>query len=113
MSARALETINDREDDDRLAVPIIALVEAWDVARKRRRDYVPFDEVMRAVYALDVIVVPLTLPIVHRLVDEWNDYHDMIILATALDMKGRHGEVAIISSDRNMRFDQTLIPCIW
>ena len=83
------------------------------MARKRRRDYVPFDEVMRAVSDMNIEVIPLTLSTIRLLPDEWNDMHDMIILATALELQAQRGEVAIISSDRKMRFDQTLIPCIW
>ena len=113
MSRLARRAIDELGQGHRLAISTIALVEAWDVARKRRRDYVPFDEVLRAVYALDIMVVPFTLPIILLLPDEWTDYHDMIILVTALYIQEQHGDVTIISSDRNMRFNQDLVPCIW
>ena len=96
-----------------LAISTIALAELWDMARKQRRDYVPFDEVMQAIADMNIEVIPLTLSTIRLLPDEWTDMHDMIILATALELQARHGEVAIISSDRNMRFNQTVVPCIW
>ena len=110
LSERAVEAI---ETSESLAISIIALIEIWDVARKRRGDFIPFDEVMQALADMNIEVIPLTPSIIHLLPDEWNDMHDMIILATALDLQNRRGEVAIISSDRQMRFNQTLIPCVW
>ena len=113
MPTQVRETISPLREGDRLAISIIALIEIWDVARKRRGDFIPFDEVMQALADMNIEVIPLTPSIIHLLPDEWNDMHDMIILATALDLQARHGEVAIISSDRQMRFNQTLIPCVW
>ena len=113
MSQSTRDIIATLGNGDRLAISIIALVEAWDLSRKRRRDYVPFADVLQAVTSLNIMVVDLTMPIIHLLPDEWTDSHDMIILATALYLQERHGDVTIISSDRNMRYNQDLVPCIW
>ena len=61
----------------------------------------------------NMIVEDLTMAIVDRLPNEWGDSHDMIILATAFELQARYGEVSIVSSDRKMRFDQSLNPCPW
>ena len=113
MSQSTRDIIATLGNGDRLAISIIALVEAGDLSRKRRRDYVPFADVLQAVTSLNIMVVDLTMPIIHLLPDEWTDSHDMIILATALYLQERHGDVTIISSDRNMRYNQDLVPCIW
>ena len=40
LSPQAKDIIDDPGSGNQLAVPTIALVEAWDVARKQRRDFV-------------------------------------------------------------------------
>ena len=53
------------------------------------------------------------MAVVERLPDEWEDSRDTIMLATALELKAKYGEVTVVSSDRKMRFDQSLVPCLW
>ena len=113
LSLRAKDIIGRPGAGNQLAIPTIALVEAWDVDRKQRRDFVPFSLIRDSIQSRSMIVEDLTLAIVDRLPDEWEDSHDMIILATALELQARYGEVTIVSSDRKMRFDQTLVPCVW
>ena len=97
---------------NQLAVPTIALVEAWDVARQKRRDFVPLSAVVAMIKSKSVLVEDLTLAVVDKLPEAWNDSRDMIVLATALDSQGRAGPVTIVSSDENVR-SQTLAPCVW
>ena len=113
LSPWAKDIIDDPGAGNQLAIPTIALVEVWDVVRKQRRDFFPFSLVRDSIQSRDIIVEDLTLAIINRLPDEWGDSRDMIILATALELQARYGEVAIVSSDRKMRFDQSLVPCVW
>ena len=83
------------------------------MARKKRRDFVPFDAVTKAVRTRGMMVEDLTQAIVRQLPDKWEDTRDMIILATALDLQSRYGPVTIISSDRKLRSEQTLVSCVW
>ena len=112
LSSTAKRVIDHPGEGNRLAVPTIALVEAWDVARKKRGAFAPFREVIDTIISKEVLVEDLTLAVVHRLKEEWNDSRDMIILATALDLQTRYGDVAIISSDMEFR-RQGLVPCVW
>ena len=98
---------------NQLAVPTIVLVEAWDLARKRRREYVPLRQILRSIRSRTILLQGLTLSVVNLLPDLWQDSRDLIILATALDLKAQYGAVAIISRDRKFRFCQSLVPCIW
>ena len=113
LSAAAREIIDDPGDNNRLAVSTIAFVEAWERARKERRQFVPIQDVIRMVRTKDLLVADLTLTTVQLLPDLWEDSRDMIIIATALDLQARYGAATIVSSDRKMRSDQSLIPCIW
>ena len=113
MRQQVRDIINDPGQGNNLAVPTIVLVEMWDLARKNRRNPVDFSQVERVVRSRAVLIEDLTGQIVGLLPDLWADSRDMIILATALDLQARYGEAAIISSDRQMRFDQPLIRCIW
>ena len=113
LSPLAKDIIDAPGAGNQLAIPTIALVEAWDVARKQRRDFVPFSLIRDSIQSRNMIVEDLTLAIVDRLPNEWEDSHDMIILATALELQTRYGEITVISSDRKMRFDQSLVPCLW
>ena len=113
LSPQAKDIIDDPGSGNQLAVPTIALVEVWDVARKQRRDFLPFSFIRDHIQSRNIIVEDLTLAVVNRLPDEWEDSRDMIILATALELQTRYGEATIVSSDRKMRFDQTLVPCVW
>ena len=113
LSPQAKDIIDDPGPGNQLAVPAIALVEMWDLARKRRGDFLPLSLIMDSIQARNIVVEDLTLAIVNRLPDEWEDSRDMIIPATALELQARYGEVAIVSSDRKMRFDQSLVQCLW
>lgn len=112
LSQAAKQIMDSPGQGNRLAVPTIALVEVWDVARKNRRDFVPLHAVTAAIKTKDVLVEDLTLAIVNKLSDVWKDSRDMIILATALDLQSRYGSVTIVSSDEEFR-RQTLVPCVW
>ena len=98
---------------NQLAVPTIVLVEAWDLARKRRREYVPLSQILRAIRSRNVLLQELSVGIVKLLPDLWEDNRDLIVLATALDLQARYGAATIVSSDRKMRFNQSLVPCVW
>ena len=113
LSAEAKGIIDAPGAGNQLAIPTIALVEVWDVARKQRRDFFPFSHVRDLIQSRNIIVQDLTMAVVERLPDEWEDSRDMIMLATALELKAKYGEVTIVSSDRKMRFDQSLVPCLW
>ena len=112
------------ESDDRLVVPTIVLAEAWDMDRKRRGDFAPFDRVLQMVKDMDMSVIGFDMKLVESLRDPaleslksvyrlWSDIHDMIIMATALIARdGEVEEVSIISGDRQIR-SQGLVRCVW
>ena len=112
------------QSDDQLIVPTIVLAEAWDMDRKRRGDFAPFDRVLRMVQDMNMSVMSFDMELVQRLRDPaleslrsvyrlWSDIHDMIIMATAL-IAGDEAdeEVSIVSGDRQIRA-QSLIRCVW
>ncbi len=109
---------------DQLIVPTIVLAEAWDMDRKQRGDFAPFDRVLQVVRDTNMSVMSFDMELVQRLRDPtleslrsvyrlWSDIHDMIIMATAL-IAGDDAdeEVSIISGDRQIR-TQSLIRCVW
>lgn len=110
--------------NDRLIVPTIVLAEAWDMDRKQRGDFAPFDLILQIVREMNMSVMSFDMALVQRLRDPaleslrsvyrlWSDIHDMIIMATAL-IAGDDAdeEVSIISGDRQIR-TQSLICCVW
>ena len=128
-SSRLTRRANDAIDravmsDDRLVVPTIVLAEAWDMDRKQRGDFAPFDRVLQVVRDLNMSVMSFDMELVQRLRDPaleslrnvyrlWSDIHDMIIMATALIARdGVSEEVSIISGDRQIRA-QSLVRCVW
>ena len=113
LSQIAKSVLDSPGTGNQLAVPTIVLVEAWDLARKRRREYVPLRQILRLIRSRTILLQGLTLSVVNLLPDLWQDSRDLIILATALDLKAQYGAVAIISRDRKFRFCQSLVPCIW
>ena len=113
MSRGVRSIIDDPGRGNWLAIPTIVLVELWDLDRKNRRSPVSFPAVEREIRRRSIQVEDLTRKVIDQLPDLWEDSRDMIILATALDLQARYGEATIVSSDRNMRFHQTLVPCIW
>lgn len=115
LNAAIRAIISDPGPGNQLAIPTIALVEAWDLARKKRRGFDDFSLVARALRSRGILVQDLNLPVIRHLQDLWQDSRDMIILATALDLEARHGQgtVTLITKDRKLRNDQTLIPCLW
>ena len=125
LTRRAKDAIDRAvESDDRLIVPTIVLAEAWDMDRKRRGDFAPFDRVLQMVRDMDMSVMSFDIELVERLRDPaleslrsvyrlWSDIHDMIIMATALIARDdAEEEVSIISGDRQIR-SQSLIRCVW
>ena len=128
-SSRLTRRANDVIDravmsDDQLVVPTIVLAEAWDMDRKQRGDFAPFDRVLQVVRDMNMSVMGFDLALVQRLREPaleslrsvyrlWSDIHDMIIMATAL-IAGDDAdeEVSIISGDRQIRA-QSLIRCVW
>ena len=112
LSETAKTIMDNPGEGNSLAVPTIALVEMWDVARKKRREFIPLSAMATMIKDRGVLVEDLTLAIVDRLPDEWNDSRDMIILATALELQSRIGPVTIVSSDNEFR-RQALVPCAW
>ena len=113
LSATAIDVISDPGDANRLAISTICLVEAWDLDRKKRKGSVPWSRIRQELRAREVVIRDLDLSIVSQMPDLWTDAHDMIILATALDLHARYGTAIIVSSDCKLRFDQDLVPCIW
>ena len=125
LTQRAKDTIDKAiESDDRLVVPTIVLAEAWDMDRKQRGDFAPFDRVLQVVRDMSMSVMSFDMDLVQRLRDPAleslrstyqlrADIHDMIIMATAL-IAGDYAdeEVSIISGDRQIR-TQSLIRCVW
>ena len=109
---------------EQLIVPTIVLAEAWDMDRKRRGDFAPFDQILQVVRDLNMSVMSFDMALVQRLRDPaleslrsvyrlWSDIHDMIIMATALIARDdADEEVSIISGDRQIRA-QSLIRCVW
>ncbi len=125
LTRRAKDAIDRAvESDDRLIVPTIVLAEAWDMDRKRRGDFAPFDQVLRMVRDMNMLVMSFDMELVRRLRDPaleslrsvyrlWSDIHDMIIMATALIARDDADEdVSIISGDRQIRA-QSLVRCVW
>ncbi|MCY4654096.1 MAG: hypothetical protein OXC95_13145 [Dehalococcoidia bacterium] len=109
---------------DQLIVPTIVLAEAWDMDRKQRGDFAPFDRVLRIVQDMNMSVMSFDMELIQRLRDPtleslrsvyrlWSDIHDMIIMATALIARDdADDEVSIVSGDRQIR-SQSLIRCVW
>ncbi len=125
LTQRAKDTIDKAiESDDRLVVPTIVLAEAWDMDRKQRGDFAPFDRILQVVRDMRMSVMSFDMDLVQRLRDPaleplrsvyrlWSDIHDMIIMATALIARDdANEEVSIISGDRQIR-TQSLIRCVW
>lgn len=96
LTLRAKESIDKAAElDDQLIVPTIVLAEAWDMDRKRRGDFAPFDRVLQMVRDMNMSVISFDMELVQRLRDPaleslrsvyrlWSDIHDMIIMTTAL-----------------------------
>ena len=125
LTRRAKDAIDRAvESEDRLIVPTIVLAEAWDMDRKRRGDFAPFDQVLRMVRYMNMSVMNFDMELVRRLRDPaleslrsvyrlWSDIHDMIIMATALIARDdADEEVSIVSGDRQIRA-QSLVRCVW
>jgi PIN domain nuclease of toxin-antitoxin system len=125
LTQRAKDTIDKAiESDDQLVVPTIVLAEAWDMDRKQRGDFAPFDRVLQVVLEMNMSVMSFDMALIERLRDPaleslrsvyslWSDIHDMIIMATALIAgDNTDEEVSIISGDRQIRA-QSLIRCVW
>ena len=110
--------------NNQFIVPTIVLAEAWDMDRKQRGDFAPFDRVLQVVREMNMSVMSFDMELVQRLRDPaleslksvyrlWSDIHDMIIMATALIAgDDEDEEVSIISGDRQIR-TQSLIRCVW
>ena len=113
LSRTAIDVINNPGDDNQLAIPTICLVEAWDLDRKKRQGFAPWNQIRQGLRSRKVLIRDLDLNVINLMPCLWTDAHDMIVLATALDLEARYGEATIVSSDRKMRFCQSLIPCIW
>ena len=113
LSVDAKMVLDNPGAGNQLAVPTIVLVEAWDLARKQRREYVSLRQILRVIKSRNILLQELSLDVVNALPDLWDDSRDLIILATALDLQARYGAATIISSDRKIRSDQSLISCIW
>ena len=125
LSTRAWDIL-DRTlfSDDQFIVPTIVLAEAWDMDRKQRGDFAPFDRVLQVVRDMNMSVMSFDMELIERLRDPaleslrsvyrlWSDIHDMIIMATALIARDDADEdVSIISGDRQIR-SQSLIRCVW
>ena len=126
LSKRANDTIEEAAEisNDRLIVPTIVLAEAWDMDRKRRGDFAPFDRVLQVVRDMNMSVMSFDMELVERLRDPaleslrrvyrlWSDIHDMIIMATALIVRDEADEeVSIVSGDRQIRA-QRMVRCVW
>lgn len=125
LTLRAKESIDKAAElDDQLIVPTIVLAEAWDMDRKRRGDFAPFDRVLQVVRDLNMSVMSFDMALIQRLRDPaleslrsvyrlWSDIHDMIIMATALIARDdADEEVSIVSGDRQIRA-QSLVRCVW
>ena len=125
LSKRANDTIEEADiPNDQLIVPTIVLAEAWDMDRKRRGDFAPFDRVLQVVRDMNMSIMSFDMELVQRLRDPaleslrsvyrlWSDIHDMIIMATALVARDdAEEEVSIISGDRQIRL-QNLVRCVW
>lgn len=125
LSKRANDTIEEANiSNDQLIVPTIVLAEAWDMDRKRRGDFAPFDRVLRMVRDMNMAVMSFDIEVIRRLRDPaleslrsvyrlWSDIHDMIIMATALIVgDDADEEVSIVSGDRQIR-SQSLVRCVW
>ena len=69
--SRRAEDILDRSlfSNDQLVVPTIVLAEAWDMDRKRRGDFAPFDRVLRIVRDMNMSVMSFDMELVERLRD--------------------------------------------
>ena len=113
LSVDAWRVLNNPGDEDRLATSSICMLEAWDITRKNRRGFSDFGLVRQRVIDYGIEIRGLDMTIINLLPDLWEDSHDMVVLATALELEAQHGAAAVISSDENIRFRQHLIPCLW
>ncbi len=114
LSRRALSVISRPDLGDKLAIPSICLVEAWDVARKKRRQFTDYNQVNRLIRSRGILVETLTLTVVQKLPDLWEDSRDMVILATAMDLQERHGpgNVTIITTDSKFHSNPLALSCL-
>ena len=113
LSSTAIDIISDPGDGVRLAIPTICLIEAWDLDRKGRQGAAPWNHIRQELRVKDILIRDLDLNVISLMPNLWPDAHDMIIIATALDLQARYGATTIISKDREMRCNQALVPCIW
>ena len=123
LSQSAKKVLDNPGGGNRLAVPAIVLAEAWDLDRKGRRQPAPWSQIEAVLKARKVVVGEINISVIRQMrwADtrlqkhnyRWSDIHDLIILATALDLQGRYGSATIISSDQKLRLEQNFIPCVW
>ena len=125
LSTSAKQILDDPGHGNQLAVPVIALAEAWDLDRKNRRNPAPWLKIEAALRASNILIRSIDIAVIRRLQTlwakgdldtkayDWPDLHDLMILAIALDLRDRYGQASIVSSDRKLRNEQQLISCIW
>lgn len=97
--------------EERIVVPSICLAEA-SFLRERRRIQIDFEEIVSFLQTTpQVSVHPLDIPVAAHLPPQLN-IHDGIIVATALVLRERGEEVAVIT--RNGEITRSgLVPVIW
>ncbi len=113
LSSTALNIIRDPGDGNQLAIPTICLVEAWDLDRKGKQGAALWGHITQGLRVKKILIRDLDLSVINLMPNLWTDTHDMIVIATALDLQARYGAATIISKDCKMRCDQSLVPCIW
>ena len=125
LSHNAKRVLDNPGVGNRLAVPTIVLAEAWDLDRKGRRQPAPWPQIEAVIRASGIMVSDVDFTVIRTMQKlwsgsglnrnnyDWPDIHDLMILATAIDLEARYGQASIISKDRKLRNEQSLISCVW
>lgn len=111
LSSTARSILANPGEGNRLAVPTIVLAEAWDLSRKKRVA-VPYSQILRTVRASRSLIWPLEVTTINRFPAQMPDFHDEIIVATALELQVSYSPVSIITKDPRIRA-LGIVPCIW
>ena len=72
LSVDAKMVLDNPGAGNQLAVPTIVLVEAWDLARKQRREYVSLRQILRVIKSRNILLQELSLDVVNALPDLWD-----------------------------------------
>jgi PIN domain nuclease of toxin-antitoxin system len=112
LSAKAKQILDAAKDE--IALPIIALAEAYWIA-ERRKAALSLADITNALNAdLRITVIPLDRAILERSVSltSIHEMHDRLIVATALTLMSQGKAVQLLTCDGNITAS-ILVPVVW